>query len=196
MLSIFSSLTMGIFVTLLASNATPWLMLPADINALMLYQVFASAFLLTYLRFHGASLLRQFSWKGADCKLYGIFTLALIGVYCFSVFITNETTTTTAGVSAFITGSLVFGIIIIGPVFEELFYRGLLFDGIAKRRGTAVAALLSSTVFALIHFPQSLTYGFVFFIYGLIFCMLKVNYQSLLYPLLLHMFANMVILFI
>ncbi len=159
MLSIFSSFTMGIFVTLLASNATPWLMLPADINALMLYQIFTSAFVLTYLWFHGASLRRQFSWKGADRRLYGIFTLALIGVYCFSVFISNETTTTTVGVSAFITGSLVFGIIIIGQVFEELFYRGLLFDGIAKRSGTAVAALLSSKVFALSTFRKASCMG-------------------------------------
>jgi membrane protease YdiL (CAAX protease family) len=54
------------------------------------------------------------------------------------------------------------------PIVEELTFRGLLFEGLRERWGLAIAAILSSAVFALSHntlpggFLQLWTLGFVF----------------------------------
>ena len=47
---------------------------------------------------------------------------------------------------------LVLVVVVAAPVFEELFYRGLWLRAVARRYGTVVGVLLSSFVFAAIHF--------------------------------------------
>ena len=56
----------------------------------------------------------------------------------------------------------------VGFVFEELTFRGLLFEGLRQRWGLAAGAVLSAAVFALSHntlpggFLQLWTLGFIF----------------------------------
>ena len=57
---------------------------------------------------------------------------------------------------------------ICAPIVEEMTFRGLLFEGLRLRWGVAIAAVLSSAIFALSHntlpggFLQLWTLGFVF----------------------------------
>jgi hypothetical protein len=49
---------------------------------------------------------------------------------------------------------MVFGVIV-GPVFEELFFRGFLLPLLARTFGAAAGIVLSSIPFALLHGPQN-----------------------------------------
>ncbi|WP_414828728.1 lysostaphin resistance A-like protein [Alteromonas sp. H39] len=194
LLVVIASFTMAIFVTLLASGVTGSAMLPDTVTGLLSYVFFTSSFVLTYFRFQGVAFLRLFRWRGANRKLMVIFLSGLTAVYCFGVFAPAEIEPVDAEISVITSVILITGVVFTGPVFEELFYRGILFDGLLRKTGTWVASLVLSSLFALMHYPASLLYAGVFFIYGLLFCALKVKYKSLLYPLVLHISANLLLL--
>ena len=44
--------------------------------------------------------------------------------------------------------------ITLGPLWEELFFRGFLYPALARRTGVATAVVLTSLPFGLIHYPQ------------------------------------------
>jgi membrane protease YdiL (CAAX protease family) len=48
---------------------------------------------------------------------------------------------------------ILFGVVV-GPIYEELFFRGFLFPLLAKTFGAAAGIILSAIPFALIHGPQ------------------------------------------
>lgn len=79
-------------------------------------------------------------------------------------------------------------------IFEEIFFRGLIFDKLKLIYSTKNAIIISSILFYLIH----LVYGtFLSFLYiiplGLFLGYLRDRYNNLIYPIVSHFFYNFII---
>lgn len=87
-----------------------------------------------------------------------------------------------------------FGVVIFGPLFEELLFRGFLFKGLEKSFiGGHGAVLISSLIFSIIH----VQYGFYIIVFLLFPMSLLLGYarlesKSILLPIFLHSFNNFV----
>lgn len=84
-------------------------------------------------------------------------------------------------------------LVIAAPLFEETFFRGFLFKGLASSSIGAIGAIvLTAFIWAIIH-TQYDTYNIAtIFCIGLIFGAARMHTGSILMPLALHAFANVV----
>ena len=84
--------------------------------------------------------------------------------------------------------------IVMAPVAEELFFRGLLFQAFARRWNVVSAAILSSVVFSLVHVrsleTQSLLIAAGVFVAGLVFARLFWRSGTLWAAIVGHMTVN------
>jgi membrane protease YdiL (CAAX protease family) len=85
---------------------------------------------------------------------------------------------------------LVFAIIAVAPVFEEVLFRGLLLPWLARRLGWIGGILISSAFFALIHFhlPATLPLATL----GIALCLLYALSGRLILCIFVHMIFNSV----
>jgi membrane protease YdiL (CAAX protease family) len=83
--------------------------------------------------------------------------------------------------------------ILIAPVVEEMFFRGFLYPALARPLGTAVAMVLTSGGFALIHAEQLARAWaplVVLFIVGMVLTAVRARTRSLAVCVLIHMGYN------
>ncbi|WP_201535780.1 CPBP family intramembrane glutamic endopeptidase [Psychrobacter ciconiae] len=89
---------------------------------------------------------------------------------------------------------LVFVMVVVAPIYEELVFRGLLWSAIAEQfeapRGLIIASLVTSIIFALIHLQYGIYEMSTIVILALIFCWARIKSGSLLLPMLLHIINN------
>ncbi|MGO2967798.1 lysostaphin resistance A-like protein [Psychrobacter sp. AOP22-C1-22] len=102
---------------------------------------------------------------------------------------------------------LVFAMVIVAPLYEELIFRGLLWSAIAeqfaspsdsssklplksKHRGAIVASVVTSLIFAVIHVQYGIYEISTIMVLALIFCYARFKSGSLLLPILLHIINN------
>jgi membrane protease YdiL (CAAX protease family) len=78
--------------------------------------------------------------------------------------------------------------IVVAPVVEEIFFRGFVFAGLVQRYDWRLAVLISSGLFALIHF-QPLASPAIFFL-GCIFAYLYYRSRSIWPAVLMHVSTN------
>jgi membrane protease YdiL (CAAX protease family) len=83
---------------------------------------------------------------------------------------------------------LLLGGVVIGPVVEEIFFRGFVFAGLRQRYGWQKAALVSSAFFALFHLTP--TAVIPIFLLGYIFCYLYQQSNSVWPSTLMHVLTN------
>lgn len=83
-----------------------------------------------------------------------------------------------------------FAVLIISPIFEELFFRRLIFNKLYKKYTLNTSIIISSICFALIHLPnyRNLIPTFIF---GIICCIIYVKTKRIIYPIILHFFGNL-----
>jgi membrane protease YdiL (CAAX protease family) len=79
-------------------------------------------------------------------------------------------------------------IAIMAPLFEEIFFRGFLFNCFRVRFGTAGAIALSAFLFAAVHFDFSVFFGL--FAIGVMLSFVYYRTQTLLVPVILHSLWN------
>jgi membrane protease YdiL (CAAX protease family) len=87
------------------------------------------------------------------------------------------------------------GVVVLGPVVEELLYRGLLLRGLARRLPPTVAVLASALVFALVHVIGDTGAGPIvpaLFALGVLAGWRALETGSLSQPILLHSGFNLV----
>lgn len=77
---------------------------------------------------------------------------------------------------------------VIGPIAEEMVFRGLIMGGISRRLGTGVAIVMSALLFALFH--ADITYLAPLFVLGLVLGGLYGVFRSLWVPILFHIINN------
>lgn len=89
---------------------------------------------------------------------------------------------------------LVFSVAIhvLRPVFEELVFRGLIFQSVARKYGLIVGAFASSAAFATIHLGQVVS-PIMMFLFGCISCLFLYFYRSLFASYSLHITYNSLI---
>ena len=94
---------------------------------------------------------------------------------------------------------LIFAMVIVAPIYEELIFRGLLWSAIAEQfsdaahtghGGAIVASLVTSVIFAAIHLQYGLYEISTIVVLALIFCYARIKSGSLLLPMLLHVINN------
>ncbi|MGI6211736.1 MAG: CPBP family intramembrane glutamic endopeptidase [Anaerovoracaceae bacterium] len=82
---------------------------------------------------------------------------------------------------------------VLGPVFEELLFRGILYRGIRSMGGFWVSAILTSALWGVSH--MNFTQGVATFLMGLLLCFFYETYRSLILVILIHMGNNIAGLF-
>lgn len=90
-------------------------------------------------------------------------------------------------------------VVVIAPVYEELFFRGILFDLITHANSTlaqgqknALALMVSSGSFALVHLQYDWLGMVSLFLMALLFGAAKLHSKSLFLPMILHAINNAV----
>ncbi len=79
-------------------------------------------------------------------------------------------------------------IVLIGPIVEEILFRGLLWEALQPRSGTRAAVIVTSLVFAVVHLQ---VVGFVpVFLVGMVLCWARWKSGSLGLPMVLHCLNN------
>ncbi|MBH0095892.1 CPBP family intramembrane metalloprotease [Psychrobacter sp. NZS113] len=98
---------------------------------------------------------------------------------------------------------LVFAMVVVAPLYEELVFRGILWTAIAeqfadssyssyptKYRGAIVASIVTSLIFAVIHVQYGVYEISTIVVLALVFCYARIKSGSLLLPILLHIANN------
>lgn len=94
---------------------------------------------------------------------------------------------------------LIFAMVIVAPLYEELVFRGLLWSAIAEQfvtspsreqRGAIIASIITSLIFAVIHLQYGIYEISTIVVLALIFCYARIKSGSLLLPMLLHIVNN------
>ena len=87
---------------------------------------------------------------------------------------------------------MLIGTVIIGPIFEEIFYRGLLYNKLKEISNAFIAVFISSILFAFLHIPG---YGFNIKMFSLVLDGILLTYcyektDNIYVPILVHSINN------
>ncbi len=88
---------------------------------------------------------------------------------------------------------IILSALVVAPILEEFIFRKFLYKALKFNFGILLAALISSIVFALIHFTVSSF--FVLLVLGLFLCYCYEKYGSLAAPVISHAFFNLLMIF-
>lgn len=84
-------------------------------------------------------------------------------------------------------------IVVAAPLFEELLFRGFMLEGLRESRlGAWGAILITSGVWTVIHLQYGLVDMLVILVLGVLLGLAKVRTRSLLTPILIHIFVNLI----
>lgn len=81
-------------------------------------------------------------------------------------------------------------LIILGPLMEELLFRGLIYGNLKLFTEKTIAAYVTSIIFGVYHF--NLVQGMYTFVLGILLVYVFEKYETLIAPYLLHLAANAV----
>ena len=94
---------------------------------------------------------------------------------------------------------LIFAMVIVAPIYEELIFRGILWSAIAEQftsppdteyRGAIVASLVTSFIFAVIHLQYGIYEISTIVVLALIFCYARIKSGARILPMILHIINN------
>lgn len=89
--------------------------------------------------------------------------------------------------------ALLFSAVILAPVFEEIVFRGFLFQGLRKKTGAVWAAVISTVLFALVHTQYDLWGWLSVGLTGIAACYMTLRTGSLKSAIALHALINLII---
>lgn len=154
-------------------------------------------------------------WQFFGIKAIGVrgFVVSLIGMIAFMAVSELILTALDSSPMDFLDGLitdeslplLIFAIVVVAPIYEELVFRGLIFGGLLHRhraeqtpirlvgftiaKSTLMASLISSLLFTLVHLQYDLLGMMVIFAMALLFCYIRIQY-GLIIAILMHMVNN------
>ena len=83
---------------------------------------------------------------------------------------------------------------IIGPIYEEILFRYLLYNRLKKKYSIRKSVLITTIIFALIHISSiKIIYAFIL---GLILNITYEKYHNIIAPILIHKVANTMVIFL
>ena len=165
-----------------------------------LWRTFSTLFLTVLFLKYPVHLWRVF---GLARRVDWLLVLASFGVmalidWClFSFAPVSETDPTDFMEVAFLDGyglaALLFSSVVVAPIFEEIVFRGFLFQGLRGKTGAIWAAIISSAFFALTH-TQYDSWGWLSVgTMGMIACYLTYRTGSLKSSMAMHALGNLLI---
>ena len=78
--------------------------------------------------------------------------------------------------------------VIIAPVIEEIYFRGLMLPAVTKRFGWGMGVIISSSLFAVLHMQANvMVYTFIL---GVFLCFMYIRLKSIIPGILLHAINN------
>jgi hypothetical protein len=84
---------------------------------------------------------------------------------------------------------------LLGPLFEELFYRGFLFSGLRRSRlGVSGTILTTAALFAITHYRYGVFGVIWIFLLGLVFGIARHRSDTIRLPILMHVTYNLIFL--
>lgn len=124
-----------------------------------------------------------------------------LGVYAFfllwQIFFVKDSSSNQKNVIDFVTAFPIPAFLVVvlsGPILEEFVFRGFiatyLFPDLSTSKQTVSYLLISSTLFSLIHFPNTVQFFFVYFMMGLSFGWIYLSKKDIRYAMALHIFNN------
>jgi hypothetical protein len=88
---------------------------------------------------------------------------------------------------------LLFAIVVVAPIFEEIFFRGFLFQGIRYSRLGSVGAIgITSLVWAVIHLQYDIYGMATVFATGILFGIARLKTDSIHLVMVMHSLAGLV----
>lgn len=82
-----------------------------------------------------------------------------------------------------------FSIIIFGPIFEEIFFRGVIFGHLKKNYKIVSAVIVQALIFAIMH--GNIVQGIYAFILGIVLGLVYIHYESLIACIIIHVVTNL-----
>lgn len=83
---------------------------------------------------------------------------------------------------------------IVGPIYEEILFRYILYNRLKKKYSIKKSIILTTTIFALTHLsPIKMIYAFIL---GLIINITYEKRKNILAPILMHISANIIVIFL
>lgn len=79
-------------------------------------------------------------------------------------------------------------IVVLGPIMEEILFRGLMFNRLSKGFGVACALILQSIAFGIYH--SNLVQGIYTGVLGILFAFVYIRFKTIFAPILLHCLLN------
>ena len=144
--------------------------------------------------------LKPFSWTGGIGML-GLLLIFMIGSQALTYLLDKSPLVFVDPLYQSVSSVwlLIFAMVIVAPIYEELIFRGLLWSAIAEQftgatykeqRGAVVASLVTSVIFAVIHLQYGIYEIGTIVVLALIFCYARIKSGSLVLPMLLHVVNN------
>lgn len=159
---------------------------------------------------HWQAVWQFFGVKAIDVRG---FVVSLIGMVVFMIMSELILTTLDRSPMDFLDGLitdeslplLIFAIVVVAPIYEELVFRGLILGGLLHRhhveqtsihlvgftiaKPTLMASLISGMLFTLVHLQYDMLGMAVIFAMALLFCYIHIKY-GLILAILMHMINN------
>jgi uncharacterized protein len=82
--------------------------------------------------------------------------------------------------------------VVLAPIFEELFFRGLLYPALRRRVGYKVAIFIDGLIFGILHFQPLFMISLI--LVGIVLAYIYEKTDSLFAPILTHAFYNLVVI--
>ena len=120
-------------------------------------------------------------------SILGISLASLLNMIIFRLFPPTSTTPLPIIISIISTG-------IIGPIYEEILFRYILYNRLKKKYSIKKSILITTIIFALTHLsPIKIIYAFIL---GLIMNISYERHKNILAPILIHISANTIVIFL
>lgn len=199
----------GFFAGLLAAVLTPALVVPFDSDLestaglIVAQALFASALIVVAVRIASGDggareALSKLGLRRFRPSALGWMALAYV---CFLVFaavynslvpVEQEDIARDLGLDTGVLGAVLVTLVIVvmAPVSEEIFFRGMLFGGLRRGMPTVVAALVSGAVFGGLHAPTGISAVPPLAAFGFVLALLYERSGSLGPPIALHAINN------
>ncbi len=84
-------------------------------------------------------------------------------------------------------------VLLISPIIEEIIFRGILLDFLIKKiNNNIIIYAILNIFFVSLHYHNNsnLLYLFLLFCCGIIFTIVKLKYNKIIYPIFLHIYYN------
>lgn len=120
-------------------------------------------------------------------SILGISIATLLNMIIFKLIPPTTTTSLPIIVSIISTG-------IIGPIYEEILFRYILYNRLKNKYSIKKSILITTIIFSLIHLsPIKIIYAFIL---GIIINVSYEKHKNILAPILIHITANTIVIFL